>query len=108
MFDIVKGTGSIIFNSVREMDDIKSIMLLELEKSVLFVGELLKVLRNEIGNEVMLFGFCGVLFMLVFYIVEGGTSSYYKVIKKMVFDLLVVYEVFMNKFMDVVIEYMWY
>jgi uroporphyrinogen decarboxylase len=38
-FDIVKGTGPIIFNPVREMDDIKDITPLEPEKSVPFVGE---------------------------------------------------------------------
>jgi|TARA_B110000003_G_scaffold272664_1_gene308978 uroporphyrinogen decarboxylase len=104
-FDIVKGTGPIIFNPVREMDDIKSITPLEPEKSVPFVGESLKVLRNEIGNEATLLGFCGAPFTLASYIVEGGTSSHYKVIKKMAFDSPAVYEALMNKLTDAVIEY---
>ena len=74
-FDIVKGTGPIIFNPVREMDDIKSITPLEPEKSVPFVGESLKILRKEVGNEATVLGFCGAPFTLASYIVEGGTSS---------------------------------
>ena len=104
-FDIVKGTGPIIFNPVREMDDIKSITPLEPEKSVPFVGESLKILRNEIGNEATLLGFCGAPFTLASYIVEGGTSSHYKVIKKMAFDAPEVYEALMNKLSDAMIEY---
>ena len=105
-FDIVKGTGPIIFNPVREMDDIKDITPLEPEKSVPFVGESLKILRNELkGTDATLLGFCGAPFTLASYIVEGGTSSHYKIIKKMAFDSPKVYEALMNKLTDAVIEY---
>ena len=56
------------------MDDIKSITPLEPEKSVPFVGESLKILRNEIGNEATLLGFCGAPFTLGRDIVKGARA----------------------------------
>ena len=90
-FDIVKGTGPIIMNPVRSMEDIKTITPLEPEKSVPFVGEALGLLRQEVGNNATVLGFVGAPFTLASYIVEGGTSTHYKVIKKMAFDSPQVY-----------------
>ena len=73
-------------NPVRGMDDVKTITHLEPEKSVGFVGEALGQLRQEVGNNATVLGFVGAPFTLASYIVEGGTSTHYKVIKKMAFD----------------------
>ncbi len=43
-FDIVKGTGPIIFNPIRDMAGVNAVTPLEPEKSVNFTGESLKVL----------------------------------------------------------------
>ena len=63
-FDIVKGTGPIIMNPVRSMEDVKTINALEPEKSVPFVGEALGLLRQEVGNNAAVLGFVGAPFTL--------------------------------------------
>ena len=50
-FDIVKGTGPIIMNPVRSMEDVKAITPLEPEESMPFVGESLGLLRKAVGND---------------------------------------------------------
>merc|ERR1719409_2294965 len=105
-FDIVKGTGPIIFNPIRDMAGVNAVTPLEPEKSVNFTGESLKVLRNELkGTDATLLGFVGAPFTLATYIVEGGTSSHYKVIKKMAFDEPEIYHALMEKLTDAVITY---
>ena len=107
-FDIVKGTGPIIMDPVRSMDDVKKITPLEPSESVGFVGESLGLLRKEVGNDATVLGFVGAPFTLASYIVEGGTSSHYKVIKKMAFDEPEIYHALLNSITDSVITYVKY
>ena len=107
-FDIVKGTGPIIMNPVRSMEDVKAIKPLEPDVSVPFVGESLGLLRKSVGNDATVLGFVGAPFTLASYIVEGGTSSHYKVIKKMAFDEPEIYHALLDSITDSVITYVKY
>jgi uroporphyrinogen decarboxylase len=107
-FDIVKGTGPIIMNPVRSMEDVKAIKPLEPDVSVPFVGESLGLLRKAVGNDAAVLGFVGAPFTLASYIVEGGTSSHYKVIKKMAFDEPEIYHALLESITDSVITYVKY
>lgn len=107
-FDIIKGTGPVIMDPIRELDDVKKITKLEPEKSMAFVGEALSILRKELNNEATLLGFVGAPFTLASYMVEGQTSNHYKIIKKMAFDSPKVYEMLMTTITDSVIEYVRY
>ena len=107
-FDIVKGTGPIIMNPVRSMEDVKAIKPLEPDVSVPFVGESLGLLRKSVGNDATVLGFVGAPFTLASYIVEGGTSSHYKVIKKMAFDEPEIYHALLESITDSVITYVKY
>ena len=107
-FDIVKGTGPIIMNPIRDAEDVKTITPLEPEKSVAFVGESLGLLRESVGNDATVLGFVGAPFTLASYIVEGGTSTHYKVIKKMAFDAPEVYHALLSSITDSVVEYVKY
>lgn len=95
-------------NPVRSMEDVKTITALEPEKSVPFVGEALGLLRQEVGNNATVLGFVGAPFTLASYIVEGGTSTHYKVIKKMAFDAPEVYHALLSSITDSVVEYVKY
>ena len=107
-FDIVKGTGPIIMNPVRSMEDVKAIKPLQPDVSVPFVGESLGLLRKAVGNDAAVLGFVGAPFTLASYIVEGGTSSHYKVIKKMAFDEPEIYHALLTSITDSVITYVKY
>lgn len=51
-----------------------------------FVGTSLKLLREEVGSQAAVVGFIGAPWTLATYIIEGGSSSYYKIIKAMMYS----------------------
>lgn len=57
-------------------------------------------------GDVLLIGFVGVLFMLVFYFVEGGLSCYYVYVKVMMLVELVSWYVLMVKLIDFIIVFL--
>lgn len=55
------------------------------EESCPFVGESLRILRQEVGNASTVLGFVGAPFTLATYIIEGGSSKSFAHTKRMAF-----------------------
>jgi uroporphyrinogen decarboxylase len=71
-FDIVPGTGPIVPDPIRSVDDIKRISILDPDTGVPFVLETVRALAAEL--DVPLIGFAGAPFTLASYLIEGGPS----------------------------------
>jgi len=67
------------------MEQVKQVTKLEAGDSCPFVGESLRILREEVGNQSTVLGFVGAPFTLATYIVEGGSSKSFAHTKKMAF-----------------------
>lgn len=78
------------------------------EEAVPYVGEALKQLRAEVGNEAAVLGFVGAPFTLATYIVEGGMSKNYTAIKKLMFTNPEVLHALLQKLADAVVGYIKY
>ena len=65
------------------MEDVNRIKVIDPEKHTPFVAEALKNLRREVGNTATVLGFVGLPYTLATYMVEGGSSSEYKLIKSL-------------------------
>ncbi|MBA0675985.1 hypothetical protein Goari_017497, partial [Gossypium aridum] len=63
-------------------DCLKALHPIDLEK-LHFVGESLKILRQEVGDHAAVLGFVGAPWTIATYIVEGGTTRTYTTIKSM-------------------------
>ena len=63
----------------------KQVTALCAEEATPYVGEALRRLRAEVGNQAAVLGFVGAPFTLASYIVEGGSSSKYTHIKRLAF-----------------------
>jgi uroporphyrinogen decarboxylase len=50
---------------------------------ILFTGEILSALEREVGDQAAVLGFCGAPWTLASYLVEGGGSKSFSVIKEM-------------------------
>jgi uroporphyrinogen decarboxylase len=107
-FDFITGKGPIIQNPIRTMDDVKQITDLDAEGATPFVGEALRRVREEVGNEAAVLGFAGAPFTLASYIVEGGSSKTYSILKHMAFANPDVLHALLSRLADNITEYCCY
>ncbi|KAJ7981823.1 Uroporphyrinogen decarboxylase [Quillaja saponaria] len=81
-FDIEEVRGPVIPSPTRSKEGLKALHPIDLEK-LNFVGDSLKILRQEVGGQAAVLGFVGAPWTLATYIVEGGTTRTYTTIKSM-------------------------
>ncbi|TKW15468.1 hypothetical protein SEVIR_5G238600v4 [Setaria viridis] len=81
-FDISDSKGPVIQSPVRSEDQVKQLVPIDLDK-LHFVGESLRLLRNEIDGKAALLGFVGAPWTIATYVVEGGMTNTYTNIKSM-------------------------
>ncbi|KAK1320530.1 hypothetical protein QJS10_CPA03g00260 [Acorus calamus] len=81
-FDIEEVKGPVIQSPIRSEEGLKTLHPIDLEK-LHFVGESLKILRQEVGDRAAVLGFVGAPWTIATYIVEGGTTRTYTTIKRM-------------------------
>jgi uroporphyrinogen decarboxylase len=68
------------------LESLKKLKSLDPHKSTPFVGETLRNLRREVGNEATVLGFVGAPFTLASYMIEGGSSDEFVRTKKMMYS----------------------
>ncbi|EKX55115.1 plastid Uroporphyrinogen decarboxylase [Guillardia theta CCMP2712] len=86
-FDVVKGSGPVIFDPIRSMDQIKSLKPIDdPDASVPFLREILQSLRKETDGKTTLLGFVGSPFTLAAYSVEGKADKNCFQTKKMMYN----------------------
>ncbi|OEL21461.1 Uroporphyrinogen decarboxylase 1, chloroplastic [Dichanthelium oligosanthes] len=81
-FDISDSKGPVIQSPVRSEDQVRELVPIDLDM-LHFVGESLKLLRNEIDGKATLLGFVGAPWTIATYVVEGGMTNTYTNIKSM-------------------------
>lgn len=78
--ELVKGTGPVLDPVVRTAADVDRLRALTVEDDLAYVGDTLRQLRGELGDDRGLLGFAGAPFTLAVYMVEGrGTKSFSKI-----------------------------
>lgn len=107
-FDILKSKGPVIHKPIRTADDVKEVHELDPHSAVPYVGETLRILRSEVNNKSAVLGFVGAPFTLASYIVEGGSSKHFTVIKRMAFAAPEVLHSLLLKLAESVIIYVRY
>jgi uroporphyrinogen decarboxylase len=80
-FDILEKGGPKL-KPITSKEDVNSITEINAEKSLPFIGSILKNLRAEVGNSAAVLGFVGLPYTLATYLIEGGGSSEFQQIKK--------------------------
>ncbi|XP_030550128.2 uroporphyrinogen decarboxylase 1, chloroplastic isoform X2 [Rhodamnia argentea] len=81
-FDIEEVRGPVIGSPIRSDEALKSLHPIDLGK-LHFVGDSLRILRQEVEGRAALLGFVGAPWTIATYVVEGGTTRTYTVIKSM-------------------------
>ena len=81
-----EGEGPRFERPVRSEEDIDNLAVPDAEDSLGYVMEAIRVTRKAIGGRVPLIGFSGSPWTLATYMVEGGSSKNYRIVKAMMFD----------------------
>ncbi|KAF8675983.1 hypothetical protein HU200_047486 [Digitaria exilis] len=81
-FDISDSKGPVIQSPVRSEEQVRELVPIDLDM-LHFVGESLRILRNEIDGKAALLGFVGAPWTIATYVVEGGMTNTYTNIKSM-------------------------
>jgi len=105
-FDVVKGTGPIISEPLRTMEQVRKLTPLEdPDTKVPFLREILSTLRKETEGQTTLLGFVGSPFTLVAYAVEGKANRHCISTKKMMQESPETLHAALNHFADAIGEY---
>ncbi len=101
-----EGKGPIIHNPVRSKEALEALNISELEERVFFVAQSIRLIQQELNGKVPLIGFSGAPFTLASYIVEGGHSRDYLVIKSLMHREPLIYHLLMEKIAKIVLDYL--
>lgn len=101
-----EGKGPVILNPARTNREIEALDANDIEEKVPFVVEAIKILKKELEGKVPLIGFSGAPFTLASYIVEGGHSRNYLLIKQMMYNEPSLYSALLDKVTQAVISYL--
>ncbi len=107
-FDIIESRGPIIDTPLRTQDQVDLLHDLDPEQHLSFVGEILKTLRHEVGNDATVLGFVGAPWTLAAYAIEGKSSKDYTVIKGMAFSEPAMLHQILGKLADAIAIYVRY
>jgi uroporphyrinogen decarboxylase len=107
-FDIIESRGPIIDPPIRSAEQIAKLRPLDPTESLGFVGEILKTLRQEVGNKAAVLGFVGAPWTLAAYAVEGKSSKDYAVIKQMAYNEPALLHKFLSHLADSIATYVRY
>lgn len=83
--EYLKGEGPVIHNPIKEAAEVDRLRPLEDVSSLQFVFDTVKLVRNQLPENVPLLGFAGAPFTLASYAIEGGGSRNYVFTKQMMY-----------------------
>ncbi|TAM58909.1 uroporphyrinogen decarboxylase [bacterium] len=69
-----KGDGPRIEQPIRTLDDVNQLLKVDVEESLAFVSETIRLARAGLNGSMPLIGFAGAPFTVASYLVEGGSS----------------------------------
>jgi uroporphyrinogen decarboxylase len=83
--NFVEGEGPVFANPIRTAKDIQVLQVPEMNSALSYVMETIRLVRQELADRVPLIGFSGSPWTLATYMVEGGSSKTFSLIKKLLY-----------------------
>lgn len=85
-FHFTDGEGPVIERPVRQASDLEAVRPAEPREDLPYVLEAIRLVRADLGRRLPLIGFAGAPFTLASYIVEGGHSRSYALVKGLMYS----------------------
>ncbi len=99
--------GPTIAQPIRSLEQVEALRVPEPRESVPYVFEILRALRGELESErVPLIGFAGAPFTLAAYLVEGGASSGFPTLRRMMYRAPEVVRALQARLTELVVNYL--
>ncbi len=106
--DYLPGVGPNIANPVRSSGDIDALRVEPARESMPYIGEAIRLIRQELPADIPLIGFGGAPFTLASYAIEGQGSSNYTRVKQLMLEDSVAFDAIMEKMTSTAIDYLNY
>jgi len=81
--EFVEGRGPLLGPPIRTRDDVERLKDFDASVETAFLGQAIRNVRAELGDERAIIGFCGAPFTVASYMVEGGSSRNFENTKQM-------------------------
>ena len=101
-----EGEGPKFQHPVRSAADVDALPVPDVEDTLGYVFDALKRIRIELDNRIPVIGFCGSPWTVATYMVEGGSSKNYSVIKQMMFQSPDVLHALLDKLTQTTTDYL--
>ncbi|HLF31084.1 MAG TPA: uroporphyrinogen decarboxylase [Xanthomonadales bacterium] len=101
-----EGEGPRFESPIRSEADIRRLHKPEVNESLAYVMNAVKLVRNELAGRVPLIGFSGSPWTLATYMVEGGSSKTFGRIKALIYDRPLLAHQLLEKLADAVTDYL--
>jgi uroporphyrinogen decarboxylase len=102
----VKGEGPAISNPVRTRADVAALKQVDARKSLGFVMDAVRLVRDQLPEDVPLIGFAGAPFTVGSYLIEGGSSRSHVHAKGLMYRDASIWHELMDRLVDVTIDYL--
>jgi uroporphyrinogen decarboxylase len=105
-FMIEPEIGPIIHDPIRSMADVERLRVIEAEDATPYVFEVIRILRQELGERAAVVGFAGAPFTLACYMIEGRPSRDYATAKSMMLREPAMWTRLMETVTEVLVRYL--
>ncbi|GCE26701.1 uroporphyrinogen decarboxylase [Dictyobacter alpinus] len=98
--------GPVIHNPVRSVHDVEALRIMDIEESVPYILDAIRLVRRELEGKQAVIGVSGGPFTLACYMIEGKPSRDYATAKALMYSQPAVWDALMEKVTTVVTHYL--
>lgn len=101
-----QGVGPKFANPVRTRADVDKLIHTDVNESLGYVADMIKVVQQRLNGKIPLIGFAGAPFTVMSYLVEGQSSKDFKLTKLMIHNEPETAHALLQKIADVTVDYL--
>ena len=101
-----EGRGPVFQNPIRSHHDLKSLRIPDIEKELGYVFKTVSLVVEALAHKIPLIGFSGSPWTLATYMVEGGSSKTFRLIKMMLYQEPKLLKTLLQQLTDIIIAYL--
>jgi uroporphyrinogen decarboxylase len=101
-----KGDGPRVASPIRLAADVAKLPKVDVDESLAYVGETIRLTRGDLGTATPIIGFAGAPFTVASYAIEGGSSRNYTHVKTMMYREPKTWDALMHYVVDMTVAYL--